>query len=633
MEDKRSLDVERPWGGARRRLHALWLHAAVVIVLAAPAAVAGHEDDEAEAGPPAVAEEIVVSANRYEVPASEVGSAVTVIEADEIERRNPVAVLDLLRTVPGTEVTHAGGPGKIATVRVRGGSGAQALVLVDGVRVNSVTGGTVDFAHLLAANIERIEVLRGPQATYGSEAMTGVVSITTGRGMKGWRLAGTGETGTHDHRRFELGLLGATDRWDYSVSGIDLSTDGVSHRAIEGGAVEDDPYENQTWSTRLGAAFAGDGRIDLRARSYRGDTAVDGFGLEDLNAMAAQDEDTVALTVEKDLASFWRQTVRLGRTDATLLGTDPDTIWNNYEIRSGIRQIDLQSDIRLGTDNVLNLGLGTENRRGASVGTFDEEADLDSWFVQDQWSITDDVHVTAALRGDEHSTFGSETSHRVTVSGGWSDGRGRVHGSYGTAFRAPNFNELYFPFSGDPNLLPETAEGFDIGVQQRLGASSVTLDLTWFDIDFDQLIEFDLTSFTFGNVARASSSGAEFTLRYRPDVRASFEFSHTWNRTEDQATGNPLARRPKNRTTAVAQLQPTDRLTAAAMVAFVSDRIDSDGATMDDYTKVDLHLSYSLWLLRPFVRIENLLDEDYFEVPGFVTPGRTIVVGVRLHRR
>ncbi|MYB17458.1 MAG: TonB-dependent receptor [Holophagales bacterium] len=631
MNDKTSLDVPRPWGGARCRSRLLWLHAAAAVLLVAP--VAARQDDAAGAEPATIEEEIVVSANRYEVPASEVGSAVTVIDGEEIERRNPVAVLDLLRTVPGTEVTHAGGPGKIATVRVRGGSGAQALVLVDGVRVNSVTGGTVDFAHLLAANIERIEVLRGPQATYGSEAMTGVVSITTGRGMKGWRLSGTGETGTHDHRRFELGLLGAADRWDVSVSATSLRTDGVSHRAIEGGAVEDDPYENQTWSTRLGAAFAGDGRIDLRARSYRGDTAVDGFGFEDLNAMAAQDEDTVALTVEKDLSSFWRQTVRLGQTDATLLGTDPDTIWNNYEIRSEIRQIDLQSDITLGTNNVLNLGLGTENRRGASVGTFDEEADLDSWFVQDQWSITDDVHVTAALRGDEHSTFGSETSHRVTVSGGWSDGRGRLHGSYGTAFRAPNFNELYFPFSGDPNLLPETTEGFDIGLQQRLGDSGVTLDLTWFDIDFDQLIEFDLTSFTFGNVARASSSGAEFTLRYRPDVSTSVEFSHTYNRTEDEATGNPLARRPKNRTTAVAQLQPTDRFTAAAMVAFVSDRTDSDGAVMDDYTKVDLHLSYILSWLRPFVRIENLLDEDYFEVPGFVTPGRTFVVGLRLLRR
>ena len=632
MNDKRRSESARSGIGARRRSRR-WVHATAVTMLAVPAAVAGHQNDESEAKTPVVEEEIVVSANRYEVPASEVGSSVTVIDGEEIERRSPVAVLDLLRTVPGTEVTHAGGPGKIATLRVRGGSGAQALILVDGVRVNSVTGGTVDFANLLAANIERIEVLRGPQATYGSEAMTGVISITTGRGLPGWRLNATGEAGTHNHRRFELGLLGAAGPWDYSVSATDLSTDGVSHRAIEGGAVEDDPFENRTYSTRLGAAFLDDGRVDLRVRSYRGDTAVDGFGLEDLNAMAGQDEDTVALTVEKDLSSFWRQTVRLGQTEGTLLGTDPDTIWNNYEIRSEIRQIDLQSDFTLGADNVLNLGFGTENRRGLSVGTFDEEADLDSWFVQDQWSITEDVHVTAAIRGDDHSTFGSETSQRVTLSGGWSDGRGRVHGSYGTAFRAPNFNELYFPFSGDPNLLPETTEGFDVGVQQRIGGSGVTVDLTWFDIEFDQLIEFDLTSFTFSNVAQASSTGAELTLRYRPDIRASLELSHTYNRTENKATGNLLARRPKNRTTAVAQFQPTDRFAAALMAAFVSDRIDSDGAAMDDYTKVDVHLGYSWSMLEPFVRVENLLDENYFEVPGFVTPGRTVVVGVRLRRR
>ena len=530
-------------------------------------------------------------------------------------------------------MTRAGGAGKITSVRVRGGSSAEALLLIDGVRANSVIGGDFDYSNLMADNIERIEVLRGPQATYGSEAMTGVISITTRRGEPGWQLGATGESGTASHRRFELGVLGATGNWDYSLLGFDLSTEGVSHRAIEGGATEDDPYENRTYSARLGAAFLDDGRIDIRARSFRGDTAVDGFGLEDLNAMSATDGDSVVLTAEKNFSSFWRQTVRIGQTESDLIGADPDTIWNNYAIRSENRQIDLQSDISLSAANVLNLGYGAETRNGMSVGAFDEEADIDSWFVQDQWSISDNVHVTAAVRGDEHSTFGSETSHRVTLSSGWSDDRGRLHGSYGTAFRAPTFNELYFPFSGDPNLLPETTEGFDIGFQQRFSDSGLSVDLTWFDIEFDQLIQFDLVSFTFGNIASASSSGAEFTLRYRLDISTSLEFSHTYNRTEDGATGSPLARRPKNRTTAVAQLQPTERLSAAFMAAFVSDRIDSSGLGMDDYTKVDLHLSYDWSILKPFVRIENLLDEDYFEVPGFITPGRTIVVGLRLQRR
>lgn len=605
----------------------------LAVLMLAPTVAFGEEEAETEEGTPIVAEEIVVSANRYEAPRSEVGSAVTVIAAGEIEQRNQVAVLDLLRTVPGVEVTQTGGPGKVATVRVRGGTGGQAAVLVDGIRVNSVTGGSYDFSNMLAANIERIEVLRGPQATYGSEAMTGVISITTRRGEAGWRLNATAEAGGNEHQRFDFGFLGATDVWDYSVSGTDLSTDAVSHRYIEGGSAEDDPFENRTWSARLGAAFLDDGRVDLRARSARGDTGLDGFGPEDLNAMAAKDDETLSLSIEKALGSFWRQTVRIGRTEGLLLGTDPDTFWNNYEVESQIQQIDLQSDVTLGADNVLNLGYSTETRKGVSGGNFDEEADLDSWFVQDQWSITDNTHVTAAVRGDEHSAFGSETSHRVTIASSWAEGQGRVHGSYGTAFRAPTFNELYYPFSGDPNLLPETTEGFDIGVEQRFGESGVSADLTWFDMEFDQLIQFYFPTFSFRNVANASSSGAEFTLRYRPSVDYSLELSHTYNETEDQSTGEPLARRPKNRTTLVAQLRPTERFSAAVMAAVVSDRVNSDGAVMDDYTKFDLNLSYTRSLWQPFVRIENALDEDYFEVPGYVTPGRTFVAGLRFQRR
>ena len=152
-------------------------------------------------------------------------------------------------------------------------------------------------------------------------------------------------------------------------------------------------------------------------------------------------------------------------------------------------------------------------------------------------------------------------------------------------------------------------------------------------MEFDQLIQFYFPTFSFRNVANASSSGAEFTLRYRPNVDYSLEFSHTYNETEDQSTGEPLARRPKNRTTLVARLQPTERFSAAVMAAVVSDRVNSDGAVMDDYTKVDLHLSYTRSLWQPFVRIENALDEDYFEVPGYVTPGRTFVAGLRFQRR
>ena len=396
--------------------------------------------------------------------------------------------------------------------------------------------------------------------------------------------------------------------------------------------MEDDPFANRTYSARAGAIFRGDGRVDLRARSYRGDTALDGFGLEDLNAMAATDEDTVALTVEKNLASFWRQTFRLGETQSDVVGTDPDTVWNNYRIRSEITQVDLQSDVTLSPAHVLNFGLSTETRGGVSAGNFDEEEELDSWFVQDQWSIADAVHVTAAVRRDDHSAFGAKTSHRFTLSSGFGQGRSRIHASYGTAFRAPNLNELYFPLSGDPGLLPETTEGLDVGFEHRVGDSGLSFDLTWFEIAFDQLIEFDLATRTFGNVAEADSSGVEATLRYRPTLDYRFEVSHTYNETKSRVTGNPLARRPRNRSTLAAWFQPTERLSAALTIAAVSDRTDGSDLALDDYTQVHLHLAYAWSLLQPFVRFENLLDEEYFEVPGYVTPRRTVVVGVRLRR-
>ncbi len=624
---------ERPRSGARGS----WRIAAIALLLTGlPALAAGSQDAGSEAGDgaaPMIEDEIVVSANRHEAPRSEIGSSVTVLDAEEIEARNQVTVLDLLRTVPGVEVTRTGGPGKATTVRVRGGEGDHVLVLLDGVRMNTVTEGTFNFANLLASNVERIEVLRGPQATWGSEAMSGVISVITGRGESDWRLHALGEGGSDSHRRFDLGLQGGTGRWHYSAGATDLSTGGVSHRVIPGGAMEDDPFENRTWSVRADAGFLDDGRVDLRVRSSRGDTALDGFGAEDLNAMASTDDRTMVVSVEKDLASFWRQTVRVGQTDGDLLGIDPDTIWNNYDIRSTLRQVDLQSDVQLGQRNLLNVGYSTETREGLSQGSYDVDANINSWFVQDQWAAGDSVHVTAAVRGDEHSVLGSRTSHRVTVAAGWGEGRGRVHGSFGTAFRAPNFGELFSPCCGNVSLLPETTEGFDIGVEQRFGDSGVSVDLTWFDQKFDQWIDFDFSTYSYRNVANAASSGVEFTLGYRPNLDWRLELSHTYNDTEDMATGAQLVRRPQNRTAFVAHLRPTERLAAAVMAARVADRIEFTGDPMDDYLKVDVHLSWWRSIWQPFVRLENALDEDYFEVPGFVTPGRTVIAGVRLQPR
>lgn len=586
---------------------------------------------QTEAGNDAVrlSEEIVVSANRDEVASEAVGSAVTVIGRDEIERRNLLGLGDLLRTVPGVEVLQAGGAGKASSIRLRGGSPAQVLVLLDGVRLNTATNGDVDIANLTTDAIERVEVLRGPQAAYGSEAMAGVVSITTQRGADSLRGSFAAESGSREHERYELGLSGAADALDWRLSASDLSTDSVSQISPRLGGDEADPYEVSTVAARLGAGGGAKGRVDLTARVYDGDTALDGFGVEDLNAGQSTKGEVYALNASRGLGPQWFQSVRLARSETDLLGTDPDTAFNNYDIRSEITLLEAQADVELSPGHTLNAGLSSEQRRGLNVGGFDESARIRSLFVQDQWSPTGALHLTGALRHDDHSVFGDETSYRATASMALQEGRARVRASYGSAFRAPNFNELYFPFAGDPGLSPETSKGWDVALHYQALGGKLGFDMGYFDLQLLDLIQFDLSTFLFANVARASSSGLELSVAYAPLPAVGLTLSHTYNDTEDLRTRQALPRRPQHRTSLLAQLQ-RQRFSGALSVVAVRDRVDSTGLTMDDYERVDVSLRYeALPWLRPYVRVLNALDEDFEEVPGFTTPGATFMVGVR----
>ena len=339
----------------------------------------------------------------------------------------------------------------------------------------------------------------------------------------------------------------------------------------------------------------------------------------------------MALSFEKLLLPKWRQTLRLAETTTDLFGEDPDTVFNNYSILSETLVLEAQADLQLSANNTLNLGYTREERDGESLDSFVADAEIDSWFVQDQWSVSERAHFTAAVRQDDHTVFGDETSYRFTTLVSFADGRSSLHGSWGTAFRAPNFIELFFPFSGDPNLLPETSEGWDLGWRQSFAGGRFELDLTAFDIELENLIDFDLSTFLFGNVASASSRGVEVVARYRQGPALDLTLSHAFNDTEDETTGQPLARRPEHRTSFVARMAPLERLDGAVMLVAVNDRVDSTGLPMDDYTRVDSSWRYQVrpWL-GPYVRVENLFDEDYEEVPGLVTPGATFMAGVTL---
>lgn len=594
------------------------------------------EPGEGEPADLTVEEQIVVTASRVPEPAREVGSSVTVLDREDVERRKVTTVLELLRTVPGVEVSQGGGPGRVASVFLRGGTSAQTLVLLDGVRLNNPATAAFDFADLTVEGIERVEVLRGPQSVlYGSEAMGGVVAITTRRGGEGLAGSVEAEAGSLGHRAARAAVRGGDERFDWALAASSLEMDGVSAASEARGNTEDDPWEEATVSGRAGFRLLGDGRADLTARHVEAEAGLDGFTFgvgptDDPNYLQSHSLTQVAVELSKPVTSAWRQELTVGTVEDHLVGEDPDTPFQAFDVRTRVSEVSTRSDLRLSPGNRLLAGYTYERREAENAGAFDESFDLSSAFANHRWAWRERLFVTAGLRHDDASGFGSKTTYRGTGAF-LVPGRGtRLHASFGTGFRVPTFNELFFPGAGNTDLGPESSEGWDAGVEQTLLGGRLRFDLTAFGNRFDDLIVFDLATFAFANVARAESRGVELTAQAAPSERWDAAASWTWNETEDLATGEPLSRRPEHRGTLAVSGRLSERLRATATVLAVADRIDSDGSPMDDYERLDLAAEYRLGRsLRPYLRIDNLLDEDYEEVNGFTTPGRTVLVGLR----
>ena len=582
-----------------------------------------------------VEEEIVVSATRSEVPKRLVGSSVTVIDRAEIEARDKVTVPELLRTVPGLEIAQTGGPGGATSVFMRGANSNATLVLIDGLRVNSPTGGGFDFADLTTDNIERIEVLRGAQsALYGSEAIGGVISIFTRRGAEGLSGSFAAESGSDDYGRLRAALrgAGANGAFDYSVTASRQQNNGFSKASERNGNTEKDDWKNSTVTAGLGVDFAQDGRVDVSVRAFDAETGLDGFDffvgpVDDPDYLQERRGVIASAEVSKDVNSVWRQSFRIGVADDELEGIDPTTFFNNYKIDSRVAEADLKADFTLAEGDTLTVGYTYQDQDGASLGSFDESTRLSSFYLQNQWIGGENLSVVGGLRRDDHSTFGNETTYRGAVSYLFGSDT-RVHGSVGTGFKAPSYFDLFFPFFGNPNLQAETSTSWDLGFAQSWMGDRATLDVTYFDNQFDALIAFN-AAFMAVNIAEASARGVETAFRLLANERYTWDVNHTWTDAKNDQTGLQLARRPKHRFTTSLFFEPTPRWQGSVSLVAVQDRVDSDGSEMDDYERLDANASYRVMEnLRLGARLINILDQDYEEISGFTTPGLQVALTI-----
>lgn len=671
---------------AQRRARSLLLLG--VLVAAAPARSeegGGAPGEKAFPGPvsapTALLDPVVVTATRTQAPLSDVPQTVTVITREDIEESKVDTVSDLLRQAAGLEVVQSGGRGTTTSVFIRGSESDEVLVLIDGVQVNGVTLGAFDFANLTPEGFDRVEILRGGGGSlYGSEAVGGVINLITRRGAEptSGAISVAGGNGSTDR---ETGYVSAaTDLFGIAASATHISTGGFGPQipVDAAGTVlrNNDDYEATTFSLRADytptATSSLHGILHYVGSDVGLQNASNFLGVLDPNARLEDDFYFAKLGWEDaPLAGFsYRLSGAYVRDDQRF--DDPPDPANEAETRSSIPSEIIQGDAQANYAwrwSITTIGF-QYTRKAADVKsffTFSEppETSFDvsrqdyGVYGQEQVRLFDDkLVVLGSVRYDHDQQFGDVTSPTAAIALKlpWVPWRGvwdatRFRATYAEGFRAPTFNELFFPNFGNPDLGPERSSEWNVGLDLELLGERVQLSATYFDrrvTDDIVTVLVDPETFEFApvNLGRVDAAGVETILTIDLGAGLVFGGSYTYLGLESGGGAESLVRRPYNQMSSYASYRTPyvfsddDAFQARVDVFFVGDRPDFDPETGDivtnpQYTRVDLATAYVLpWRFREvsfslWGQVSNLLDRSYEEVLGFPALPINALAGVR----
>jgi vitamin B12 transporter len=615
---------------------------------------------------------VVVTATRAEFPA--VTSAVTVISGEELERRGIDHVLDALRGVPGLAVVQTGSFGSATAVYGRGGESGYMRVLIDGTPVND-PGGEFDFAQLTTANVDRIEIVRGPASVlYGSDAVTGAIQVFTRRGRGTPRYAGSVRGGTYGTTAADLSYAGGVGDADFAAAISQFSTNGI--HPFNGA------YRNTGVSGTIGVQpdSSGEARLFFRHTSDRVGIPTDGTGaVVDRNAFQLFDRTTIGLRLRHAVGP--RLTTRLavsshatdgGFDDAPDGPADTLGLFSYRDLAHTLRQsADARVDVLASTTVMVTAGATVEEQRyrnvsrsasqyGPSMDALTAARSTRGEYVQ-ALHAGERVTWSAGLRHEENDSFGTFWTWR----GGATFGIGRgsvVRATAGNAFREPTFYENYASgyARGNPALRPEQTQSWEIGLDQRLPGNLITFGSTWFDQSFRDLIEYTYatpspTAPNFFNIAAARARGLELEAAAGDRGHAYVAATYTWLMTRVGAAGfdtsgtgyfrpgESLLRRP-GRTWSVEVGRYLHRAGASTRWVSTGSRADIDYAAgqrvvMPPYGLLDVATHVVLYeppepegSVSLTASVANALGTRYETVRGFRSPGRSVLVGVRLGR-
>lgn len=594
---------------------------------------------------------VIVSASRIPTAASNVASSVTVITAEEIETRQWRTLPEVLQHVPGLQVVQSGGPGGQTSIFMRGTNANHTKVIIDGIEVNdpSNPNGSFGFTQIPASDIERVEVLRGPQSgVYGSDALGGVISIITKTGKGTPRVTASVEGGSHNTHNETAGISGAAEKFNYAFNVSNFHSGSTRATPIATLAPGDDrnsdSYDNVSISTKLGADLTDNLSVGIVGRYADMDTTFtqdDGFPSfpEDLRSNTA--ENFLYTRAFADLSTLdgkFDHTfgVSYGENRRTGIDPNPGTFLPAFSFFTGERVgADWQGDIHLSDSQTIVLGLEHENE--SIGGGVEANTTTNSGYTELHSQITERFYNTLSLRYDDNDVFGNETTYRIAPVYHFPETGTKLKASYGTGFKAPTLSQLFDATFGtnNPNLQPEESKGFDVGFEQTVLNSKVNFGSTFFHNDIKNLITFG-PGFVLANINKAETYGFENFVSYSPIKTLELRADYTFTRTEDANTELDLLRRPKHKASLTSTWQATDAATLSATALYIGEFVDGNRdfsiARMksDEYVLFNIAASYDLGGgIAAFGRVDNVFNDKYENPIGFEHPGIGFFAGLR----
>ncbi|MGB5606314.1 MAG: TonB-dependent receptor [Gammaproteobacteria bacterium] len=579
---------------------------------------------------------IVVTASRIAESADNTLFSVTIIKREEIERSQSASIADLLRGKAGIDVTNQGGQGQLTSLFLRGTNTSHVTVLVDGIRMGSVTAGGVSWEFIPLAQVDRIEIVRGPNsALYGSEAIGGVVQIFTKRGKGDMQWGISAGAGRYNTREAALDFSGSSNGNWFAGHLTRLDTDGFNAReptVVFGTPLnepDDDGFNNTSISFRAGHRFSNNTEIEFHGLHSEGSLEFDNTATspdeEDFVEQAAgitlriSPADNLGITAAAGRSLDKRKTFR-----ATLPGS-------RVFFDSERRTFSLQGDYYRTDTDVFTLGFDShDDLVDSSTGYNETSRYTNAVFAQYRGEIGKHTFL-GRIRPLDDEQFGSHTTGNIAWGYPVSNHM-QLTASYGTAYRAPTFNDLYFPsFMGfptsDPNLDPETSNTLELGLQGKTG--ELEWDIRAFRTDIDDLIIFDLATFLPANIGKARIDGLEVSISgtlfgWMTDT------SITLLDPRDEITDKVLPRRAK-RSFNLAVDRQFGTAGIGAIFRAQSSRYDDSGNTVKagGYGILDLHATWSPvknWGIRG--HINNVLDKKYQTVDTYNSERRSLFVSV-----